>query len=134
MVEILIGVVVILVVIGTFYVARGHIKEHKFLNDRLLSEQKREADEANSELASKNKEIDELNELNIKLETETVEQNTTIKTLQDDVDRMGFEISDLEDEIKHYKASELNYESMSIYIDQLEQTIKLLENKKLESE
>ena len=137
MIELLIGLIVILVVGGVFYLVIGHIKDYKQLikeNALNVSEKTSAVKSAEAKLKLASKEIDELTETNLNLETETVEQNTKIKTLQDEVDRMGFEISDLEDEIKHYKASALNYESMSVYIEHLEKTINIMESEKVEKE
>lgn len=137
MIELLIGLIVILVVGGVFYLVIGHVKEYKQLikeNALNASEKASAVKSAEAKLKLASKELDELTEINLNLETETVEQNTKIKTLQGEVDRMGFEISDLEDEIKHYKASALNYESMSVYIEHLEKTINIMESEKVEKQ
>lgn len=137
MIELLIGLIVILVVGGVFYLVIGHVKEYKQLikeNALNVSEKASAVKSAEAKLKLASKELDELTEINLNLETETVEQNTKIKTLQGEVDRMGFEISDLEDEIKHYKASALNYESMSVYIEHLEKTINIMESEKVEKQ
>ena len=137
MIELLIGLIVILVVGGVFYLVIGHVKEYKQLikeNALNLSEKTSAVKSIEAKLKLASKELDELTEINLNLETETVEQNTKIKTLQGEVDRMGFEISDLEDEIKHYKASALNYESMSVYIEHLEKTINIMESEKVEKQ
>ena len=137
MIELLIGLIVILVVGGVFYLVIGHIKDYKQLikeNALNVSEKTSAVKSAEAKLKLASKEIDELTETNLNLETETVEQNTKIKTLQDEVNRMGFEISDLEDEVKHYKAEALNYESMSVYIEHLEKTINIMESEKVEKE